>query len=158
MGQNLQRHILEGAGGTVPQLQNMDAFLQLPQRRDLRRAEMLRRISGGRAGGHLLPGKIRQIFSQYGVGALRIREAGQRLDFLHRQRGNGGGDKQPALRGNPAGNRLGGGNGRLIVSCAGIRHFLLPPIFRRNPPKAAASILNHLFRLVKADEKNRCNY
>ncbi len=117
MRQNLQRHVLEGAGGTVPQLQHMHPVAKGMQRSDGRGVELSAVCAVG-AGGDFLSGKVRQKQRQDPLRPLGI---GQGQQFLQERRIHGGQlrrHEQAALRRDASGDGLRGRYTDLMVSGA----------------------------------------
>ena len=60
MGQHLERHIFEGTGRAMPQLQAVGIPIQRAHRGDCRGVKLLRAIGGRREVGQLLNGELLQ--------------------------------------------------------------------------------------------------
>ena len=128
MGQHLKRHILESAGGAVPQLQAVGVVIQRPHRGHRGGVELLRAVGGAGIVRQLLDGKLLQKVLHNVDGPLLVGHALQILQSAARQLGDIAGRQQSAVRRKPLGNGLGGGKTGGCISCAGILHRKIIPI------------------------------
>ena len=122
MGQHLQRHVLEGAGGAVPQLQAVGALVQGVDRGHGGGVELLRAIGGGSKVGELLDGELLQKLLHHIDGPSLIRHVLQLVQGVARQLGDIIGGQQTAVSGQALGDGLGGGEADRRISGTGILH------------------------------------
>ena len=121
MGQHLQSHVLERAGGAVPQLQKSGVVVQEAQRGHGGVVEVVR-VSSGDEALQFLPREFLQIKAHdlHRPGAVvQPRQAAQE-GFVHRR--DLGRDEQAPVRGDAHGHGLGGGVDQTVVSRAEILH------------------------------------
>ena len=117
-GQALQRHVLEGAGGTVPQLQDVGVFVQGGYGGDLVGVPLVA-VSACHEGFHQLGGHDHVEEPVDGSGALGVGELCQVADLLQAQGGHVLGNVQSAALGKAVDDRLGEGH-RLGDVAAGV--------------------------------------
>ena len=123
MRQNLQGHILEGAGGAVPQFQHVHTVLQFVKRSHGGRPEFSAGISRRAALLQFLLSEIRQEFRKDKRSALHVGLFYQARQIALGEGRELPGNKQPSLGGDPLRNRLGGRHLHLAVPGAVIHHF-----------------------------------
>ena len=122
MGQHLQGHVLEGAGGSVPQFQAEGVPVQGPHRGHRRGVELLRPVGG--------VGKVRKFLHREPVQKqlhhihrpLLIGHVLQLLQGTAGQLGQIDRREQSAVIGQPLGDGLGSGELLFPVSCADVLH------------------------------------
>ena len=141
MGQHLQRHVLEGTGGTVPQLQAVSILVHLADRGHLADVELVLAVCLGGKGGQLRGGKIVQIGLHDVHGPLLVGHIREGLQPVLGQLGKHLGGQQPAVLCKPLCNGLRSGEPHLLVSCAHIVHTLLTTLIRllKNTSRTSAS-------------------
>ena len=109
MGQHLQSHIFEGAGGAVPQLQAVGALIQGVDGGHGGGIKLLRAIGGGSKVGEFFHGELLQKLLHHVDGPGLIRHVLQLVQGVARQLGDIIGGQQTAVSGQALGDGLGGG-------------------------------------------------
>ena len=130
MGQHLQRHILKRTGGAVPQLKAVGGVVHFAQRGNSRRIELVRAIGALGKAAELFLGEAIQIEAHHIGRPLLIGHIFQFIHCASRKLGNGFGNEQAAVPGEPLGDRLSGGESKCFVSCAQIVHTALTVLIR----------------------------
>ena len=141
MGQHLKCHVLEGAGGAVPQLQAVSILVHPADRRHLPDIELVLAVCLGGKGGQLRGGKVIQIGLHDIHGPLLVGHIREGLQPVLGQLGKHLGGQQPAVLCKPLCNDLRSGEPHLLVSCAHIVHTLLTTLIRllKNTSRTSAS-------------------
>ena len=122
--QNLKRHILERAGRSVPQLENVFSALKLGYLGDIVRVKILLVVSALNAVTKLLLGKIGQKLRENRVSALGVGFPAKRFDFFLGERGDIFGNVQSALVGKSLYNSVRARYLERRISCARVIHCL----------------------------------
>ena len=143
MGQHLQRHVLEGAGGAVPQLQAVGALVQGVDRGHGGGVELLRAIGGGSKVGELLDGELLQKLLHHIDGPSLIRHVLQLVQGVARQLGDIIGGQQTAVSGQALGDGLGRGEADGRISGTGILHLDHSYLFETYAKKRIAMAILH---------------
>ena len=131
MRQDLECHILEGAGRTVPELQKHGAVCELRDLLHIRRLEIAGFIGILRAFAQLLIGEIGEIELKEACGALGIGKPLQRIKIRGRELRDGCRHEQTAVCRDALCDRLCAADAECAVSCAVVYHviFLLAVLF-----------------------------
>ena len=122
VGQHLQGHVLEGAGGAVPQLQTEGVGVQGAHRGHRRGVELLRPVGGVGEVGELLDGEPVQEQLHHVHRPLLIGHVLQLLQGAAGQLGQIDRREQPSVVRQPLGDGLSGGKLLFPVSCADVLH------------------------------------
>ena len=122
MRQHLKGHILEGAGGAVPQLQAVGILVHCAHRGHRRGIEFVRPIGGVGIVSELLHRELLQVVLHHINRPLLIGHGHQVLQGLARQFGDVEGGEQSPVLGQSLGDSLGGGVLNCIVPCADVTH------------------------------------
>ena len=120
--QHLQRHILERAGRTVPQLEQVLALAQLYHRCSICAAELLIGVGLGRKVRQLLRREVGQELAENERRAALVIALRKRFPIRVGKRGKRGRAVQAAVRCDTVGDGVCRGNLALLISCAYIIH------------------------------------
>ena len=120
--QHLQRHILERAGRTVPQLEQVLALAQLYHRCGICTAELFIGVGLGRKVRQLLRRKVGQELAENERRAALVIALRKRFPIRVGKRGKRGRAVQAAVRCDTVGDGVCRGNLALLISCAYIIH------------------------------------
>ena len=116
-GQHLQRHVLERAGGAMPQLQAPGIPVHLVQRRNLRVVKFVRTVGGQGVVSQLLRAEILQEFPHDIRRALLVGHAAQGLHPQRAQIGEGHRRKQSPVPAQAHRDRFRRAQTQSLVSC-----------------------------------------
>ncbi len=141
MGQHLQRHVLEGTGGAVPQLQAVSILVHLADGGYLADVELVLAIGFADKGGELRGGKVIQIGLHNVHGPLLVGHISEGFQPVLGQLGKHLGGQQTAVLCKPLCDGLRSGKPHLLVSCAHIVHTSLTTLIRllKNTSRTSAS-------------------
>ena len=120
--QHLQRHILERAGRTVPQLEQVLALAQFYHRCGICTAELFIGVGLGRKVRQLLRRKVGQELAENERRAALVIALRKRFPIRVGKRGKRGRAVQAAVRCDTVGDGVCRGNLALLISCAYIIH------------------------------------
>ena len=139
MGQHLQGHVLEGAGGAVPQLQAVGIAVHLPDGGHLLHVELAAAVCLGGKGGQLGGGEVVQVGAHHIDGPLLVGHVPHGVQGVVGQLGEHLGGHEP-----PVGESLGNGLRRRApipcVSRAYIVHTSLTTLIRFSKNRARTSV------------------
>ena len=122
MGQHLESHVLEGAGGAVPELQAVGLVVQLPDGRHLFDVEFVGTVGPLGKAGELGGREVVQIGPHHEHSPLLVGHIGHGLESVGGELGQHLRRQQSAVQGQALGNGLGRAAFLVLVSCAYILH------------------------------------